>query len=314
MKRNIFYLVIFCLSCALVIIGNAQTPKAKQMPKETTKSAATEWPECCWMGKTTEVVTPALPEQPATIPPATEASSGAATGASSGAGFTSSSGEESEEETSEEAAEKGKNPARKLAGAALKALTDKIKNKDGETSESSETTEASTTNSTSSEYIGETEKNVTTATDGSVQEVKRPNNATRRQRIQAMREKMSSATATSTSSDATTTATSLDTVQEIKRPGAAARRRNQQPNSADANNASVTETPVNRVRRNQTNANAPTDSNATTSQSTPAPTHNPPRGGPGMNAPKIAAIRAARQNRQNAPPQPRRTPRQRPNP
>jgi hypothetical protein len=312
MKRNIFYLVIFCLSCALVITGNAQTPKAKQTPKETTKSAATEWPECCWVGKTTEVVTPALPEQPATTPPATEASSGAATGASSGAGFTSSSGEESEEETSEEAAEKGKNPARKLAGAALKALTDKIKNKDGETSESSETTEASTTNSTSSEYIGETEKNVTTATDGSVQEVKRPNNATRRQRIQAMRERNGNATATTT--DATTTAEPLNSVQEIKRPGAAARRRNQQQNSADANNASATETPVNRVRRNQTNANAPVDSNAATSQSTPAPTHNPPRGGPGMNAPKIAVIRAARQNKQNAPPQPRRTPRQRPNP
>ena len=301
MKQHILWLTIFSFGLALTT-ANAQALKAKPAPKEIAKSAAPEWPECCWVGKVTAATTPA-PEPLVATQPTTEAISEAAVGASSGADFTTTSGgEETEEETSEETAAKGKDLKRKLAGAAIKLLADKLKNKNEESSASSESPETVA----SSDYIGETEKNVTSSAEGSVQEVQRPNNAVRRQRIQALREKMGSA---STTTD-TATANPLDSVQEIKRPGTTTRRGTQQrPMSGDTSNAAATDTPVNRVRPLRNPANTSAGTNATV-QTTPAPAGNP--NARILNRPKIAAIRAAQQNNQNDTPEPRRTPRPRP--
>lgn len=293
MKKKIFWLTVVCISIVLTTASYGQSASVKQSPNQPAATTPA-WPECCWVGKTTASKN-AAPEQQtesATEKNAsTESTSGASSaGADSGASLTSSGSEGSSESSS---AEQGSNGLKqKLTDTALEFLKDKLMNKQSESSDTSSSTQ------TSSDFIGETEKNLTTTSTetttpiDSVQEVKQTDPNKRRQRMQALRERLqnSKSNAAATSADANA---STETVQEV--PGGRRRAQRGQQNSDTATTVVPNETGNNRVRPRR---NQPTEQNATPN-APERPLHN--NNGGMINGNRMGQMRTAREARQNAP-------------
>jgi hypothetical protein len=157
-----------------------QKQKAKPSREQTQKNAEsatidkTQWPHCCWVDITSEII--AKPAQESI--PADSATTSAPAAAS---GLSAGSGEAPPEEAVTEEATKGKGIGRKVVRRLGKVLLDKMtEKKEGDSSEASTTT--TPTSSSSSGYIGETEKNPSTVNPASaVEEVAPPRANHRRQ-------------------------------------------------------------------------------------------------------------------------------------
>lgn len=294
MRRNIFLLATITLF-VLATTNYAQTPKAKPSPKETAKSTMPAWPECCWVGKTT-ASTNAAPEQKsesANEKNTSSESSGGVTsaGAGSGASFTSSGSEESSESSSEAQGTKENSLKQKLTDTALELLKDKLTNKQSSDTSTSSDGSSENTNSTSSAGTSSTE---TAPPVDSVQEVKQTDPNKRRQRMQALRERLQNSKSNPATTGADTNAPT-ETVQELPSGRRRAKPEQQNTDTASTVPANDTKSTPFRPQRNE----QPVQTNA---PERPLRNHN----GGMMNGNRMERMREARQERQTAPtPRPR---------